>query len=405
MPFEIVLLVKFPEDAELKDRYNGFEELLAVPRPVTKGEPVAKELGPGEHAKRYKNKPVIDSQVKLKNIAGPNLSAVLEKGTGLGALVSRSDGHLCVKNGFLTVTKTVEITGDVGSRTGNLSFDGPVLVHGGVESGYSVTSGADLEVLGLVENASVKAGGDILLKGGMAGGGEGLAQAGKNLYASFVQQGNLEATGSIIMKGLSMDSHLSAGQKIIFEGRSSLVGGEARAREEVSVAVVGSAGAVPTTIRLGVNPFAARVVENKSDKVGSIRKSIGDRLKDAQYAASHLDPPMKLHPKDFMSDLFHVTQMANEGAMERMNPETEEMFHKLGSTLLQIITLVEDLGGVNKKDSSAPDTPCARATLKVGKVAHPGVVVVILGKVYNLEKEYVRARFVLNEDTIEALPL
>ena len=53
--------------------------------------------------------------------------------------------------------------------SGNIQFDGSVVIQGDVAKGMSVKATGDIEVAGIVEMASLEAGGNITVKSGVIG--------------------------------------------------------------------------------------------------------------------------------------------------------------------------------------------------------------------------------------------
>ena len=69
----------------------------------------------------------------------------------------------------LSVVPVLEIKGDVGPATGNIDFVGSVLIRGRIKSGFRVVAKGDVQVERTLEDAEIKAGGNIILQRGIQG--------------------------------------------------------------------------------------------------------------------------------------------------------------------------------------------------------------------------------------------
>lgn len=113
-------------------------------------------------------------------------------------------------------------------------FDGTVYVRGRVESGTTIRAADEIIVDGLVENAVLTAGTNILLRGGARGTEK--IKAGGNVAAAFLESAHVQALGSIQAND-SRDSELFAGGRIHLFGTAA--GGMIKAQRGIHV---GSAG-------------------------------------------------------------------------------------------------------------------------------------------------------------------
>jgi hypothetical protein len=319
-------------------------------------------------------------------------------------LVAEADGYACDCYDQIAVTRIREIFGDVDHALGEMRFRGALRIHGGVLSGVVLATDGDVEIHGLVEGAKITVGGNLILKGGMAGGGEGVCRSGKDVYASYVQQGKVEAGGSILVEGPVMGSELAAGKRIVLKGRSTLVGGSARAREEIVAPVVGSETAIPTEIALGYNPLRSRMareIEADRERLDEERRM---RMTEVVYASSHLGEAVAIVEGELFSNVFAVSEAIRDGVNERLDEEGQKYFKELSNALIGALAVErrrEDLtaGGDDEEG------PYRQATLRVEKVAHPGVTVSILVHTVTLDREYERVRFVMKDDGIEPVNL
>ncbi len=91
---------------------------------------------------------------------GPG-SEILDDGKRVIASVK---GMVSVKNDIICVFPTHNINGDVDIKTGNIQFDGDVVVKGNVREGLKINAGNDVTIYGNVAEANISSGGNIRIE-------------------------------------------------------------------------------------------------------------------------------------------------------------------------------------------------------------------------------------------------
>lgn len=176
---------------------------------------------------------------------------VSEDGT---QLVAGIDGQISYIDGKVSVFATHEVKADVDNSTGNINFIGNVVVMGNVLSGFTIEAGGNVEVMGVVEGATIRAGGDIILRRGMQGMGKGILISGGDIIARYIENSNVEARNDIKAEAI-MHSNVKCGNKLELSGRKGLlVGGSCKVGKEIIAKVIGSHLATVTEIEVGVDP-------------------------------------------------------------------------------------------------------------------------------------------------------
>ncbi len=147
--------------------------------------------------------------------------------------------------------------------TGNIDFDGSVVVVGDVAPGMRVTATGDIQVGGMVDMATLEAGGSIVVKSGVMG-----SLGRKNVEdqhvhcdgcfnAAYVQQAKIDAGDSIFIDDMAMQSDLTAINHIRIgnKKRGHIIGGHVQATLSITARVIGSPNRVRTLCEIGVNPL------------------------------------------------------------------------------------------------------------------------------------------------------
>ena len=81
-------------------------------------------------------------------------------------IVADLDGQLVENNNKIIVDPTIEIKGDVDLSTGNIDFNGSVLIKGSVQAGFAVRADGDVEIRGTISGGNVEAK-NIIVFGGI----------------------------------------------------------------------------------------------------------------------------------------------------------------------------------------------------------------------------------------------
>ena len=173
---------------------------------------------------------------------GKNLRSLIE-----GRPVLDSDGTIRVDE--------VCLLENVDYSTGNVDFPGTIIVEGNVADNFTLRTKGSLIIKKSVGRVFLHADKDIVLSGGVMGRNGGHIEAGNDIYAKFIEQGNLKAGHNILIVEASMHSELVAGDSIIIMGgRGELIGGETIAGNSITVSKLGAVVETRTNLMIGLPP-------------------------------------------------------------------------------------------------------------------------------------------------------
>lgn len=237
-----------------------------------------------------------------------------------------------VQNG-VTVEPTY-ITPVVDLSTGNISFDGTVKVQGDVHAGMAIRATGDIHVAGTVEAATLDAGGDIVVKGGVIGrmdarekeGGESASRVrcGGSFNARFVQNAQIEAGDSIYIDEMVMQSELSAGHQVVVgkpgSQKGHIVGGTVIAALLVKAQVMGSPSHIRTQISVGISPRQHELLKRLDQERKEREKALDDVARLLVFAARN---PGRL-PADALAKAENTRQVALD-RIEALGLEMDEL--------------------------------------------------------------------------------
>lgn len=169
-------------------------------------------------------------------------------------VIANIDGQLNMVANKVSIEQTLVINSDIDNSTGNIIFVGNVFIKGGVNSGFVVEAGGSIEVTGFVEAATIKAGGDIILRSGMNGASKGTIECAGNLTCTFLENCDIHVDGNLNTQ-YTVHSHIKVGGNIELVGKiASLVGGHCHAGGSLSAKTIGNLYGLKTEIVLGALP-------------------------------------------------------------------------------------------------------------------------------------------------------
>ena len=159
----------------------------------------------------------------------------------------------------------------VNLSTGNIHFEGSLLVRGDIAATMEVHVTGDVVVNGTMEAALVEAGGNVTVKGGIIGLAEALQDAaaaartarvvcGGALRAKFIENAVISAGKDVDVEREVRQSSIAAGGSINVgppnTQQSAITGGQTRAMQAVRAGTIGSPSGIPTLVQAGLDPHA-----------------------------------------------------------------------------------------------------------------------------------------------------
>lgn len=214
-----------------KDTFIG---LLAPIVPPKKGEDV---LGQSITAEGDPKPMEFDNTITKTNDTPPKLIANLP-------------GKVVQTGNKITIDEVVLIKGDIGFETGNINTPANVHIKGAIPDRFQVRSEKSITVESVIEAAQVRAGKEIVVKGGIVGRSEGGVTSEGDISAKFCTEANLTAAGDIRIQKQIMASRLYLSGKLLAE-QSAVIGGHVYASQGVEIGYLGNDTDTPTSIVVG----------------------------------------------------------------------------------------------------------------------------------------------------------
>ncbi len=211
-----------------------------------------------------------------RDVPFPNeRSGVVADAEDPNLLVAAVRGHPVAIAGGMRVDDVLTLA-HVDLRTGNVDFEGSLIVEGDVSAGVSIRARGDIIIRGTVESAVVEAGSDLVINGGVIGPDQGTElpewrtelRAGGNIEALFISAARVHADGDVTAREYLNHCETVALGRIELGsrgGRGLLAGGRAQGCLGVAVRRLGTSANVPTHVAAGCCPVLAEINESEQE--------------------------------------------------------------------------------------------------------------------------------------------
>jgi len=184
-------------------------------------------------------------------------------------------GSVSLVRGMVQVHSTLAVDGHVDFSSGNLDFSGDIIIRGDVKSGFRVKTAGNIEVHGVVEDAVVEAGKDILVKGGFEGSGRGVIRAGGKVHVKFIENQTVLAGGSVHVGETILHAQIEAGESVyLISGRGAIIGGKVKARDAITAKILGNAQHTPTIVEMHRDLVTAEDITKEEAELAVIQQDI-----------------------------------------------------------------------------------------------------------------------------------
>lgn len=204
------------------------------------------------------------------------------------------DGKVELSMGILNVLQFHTITGDVDLSVGNIDFKGDLEIMGSIKEGFRVKATGNITVNKLVEAAYVEAGKDILVRGGILGGGKAELSAGGNVYALFIENATINANNCVQADSI-VNCHISAFNDInIFGKTSTIVGGSMKANRMIKTRKIGNELGTMTELTVGIEPDVIHTYTKMSKELEELENKLTKVEKTIELLTSKSEKDEKL---------------------------------------------------------------------------------------------------------------
>ena len=167
---------------------------------------------------------------------------------------AKCEGVMKISGLQVSVVKTLIHEGDVNLASGNLQFDGPIVIQGSIETGAEVYTAKDLTVEGHIRGGSVFVGRTLSVKGGIITSKTGKIICNGDIFADFVENSNIYAKGQILVTKAILSSKVRTLESVIIKNKDGIIAGsELCVGQSVDTGDLGFAQGRDTIVTLGSN--------------------------------------------------------------------------------------------------------------------------------------------------------
>lgn len=371
----------FDVNATAKPKLNAdgsvdFHQLGNI-KPVQVGEKLA-TLTPADRGKAGINvtgAPLPPNKVVVKVLRyGRNITISEDK----CELYSQVAGHITLVDDMVMVSDVYEVPANVDASTGDIEYNGTVVVTGNVNTGYSIQAEGDIVVQGVVEGATLIAGGNIVLKRGMQGMSRGSLDASGNITAKFIENSKVRCNGTLMCDAV-LHSDVESKGKVSILGKKGLInGGHVRSYTDIEATQLGSTMGIST------------VVEILSDAdLVKTQNEVGERVEEVTDTLEQINIV-----------LINIKQSIAKG-----NQITSEQERYLKMAAVKKPKLKKQIAEMEAQYSSLQTVieSAKKVSIKVENIVNPGVKIVIKDVARIINDDVSRCKFVLEGADIKIL--
>lgn len=294
-------------------------------------------------------------------------------------LITEVSGHVTLEVDKVFVSNTYQVAADVDNSTGDIEYDGNVIVTGNVIAGFSIKATGDIIVNGVVEGANLEAGGQIILQRGVQGMNKGRLKAGGNIVSKFMENANVISGGFIESEAI-LHSNITAKGDIVVSGKKGLIiGGYVRSATLIEAKTIGNMMETATIVEVGIDPAV-------KDKVNRLRIKMQEQSED-KYKLKQV-----------------ITLLQKKQQQEGIS---EDKLKKLQAATKQVIVLDQELKTLRKEyDALLLELEeRADASIKVTGSIYPGTKIIVSDAHKYLKAKEDYCKFVKDEGEVTRKPL
>lgn len=176
---------------------------------------------------------------------------VIEKN---GSFYSKITGVLEISNSSVEVERTLIHNGSVNLSSGDISYDGPILIQGNVESNATVYGPDKITIEGMISSGNVISGGDLIVHGGILTGEECKVVCGGDLNCDFIDNGKVQCKGEVIVKNVIMNSTVTSGKNITVNSpEGAIAGSKVTCHKDIKTHHLGLSSSGKTEVHIGLD--------------------------------------------------------------------------------------------------------------------------------------------------------
>ncbi|MDD4444757.1 MAG: FapA family protein [Eubacteriales bacterium] len=219
-------------------------------------------------------------------------------------LLAACDGVIKYTRDKVDIQETLNIPSNVDQLTGNIDFTGDVVIGGDVCDGFSVKSGGNIIVKGVVECARLEAAGSIHISNGINGGDRADIIAGSDFRSLYIENAVLHVQGNIYADYIIGSIVTCMGNVELMGRKELIIGGEIKVSGNINAREIGNESERVTLIEvLGIETTDTeaicqmkeerdscagnlKAISEVVERFNTLRESRSELLPEEQYEAA-----------------------------------------------------------------------------------------------------------------------
>ncbi|MCL2565166.1 MAG: FapA family protein [Defluviitaleaceae bacterium] len=289
-------------------------------------------------------------------------------------LLAERSGQIVQSGSSISISEILEIKQDVDNSTGNVDFNGSVVVNGNILQGFRVAAVGNIEVKGIIEGAEVVCEGNLVAAKGILGMNTSSIKVSGSVSARSIQDADMEVGGDIASTGI-MHSDVRCNGRIELSGKGVLVGGTVFCKEAITANILGSPLGTQTDIKTGLEPKLYEKYKELVAEFQAIKKQAEDLAKELAVLGKpeNINDLPEFKKKSYIKTLYEAKAVQDKYAAKRaevlkVRTELEEFKHSGKISALGAVHPGVNLQIGNAVMSVRDELPKCRFTNDEGRV-------------------------------------
>ncbi|HDR05177.1 MAG TPA: DUF342 domain-containing protein, partial [Candidatus Marinimicrobia bacterium] len=297
-------------------------------------------------------------------------------------LYSQIDGYIVSENNLLAVDNVYRVHGNIDLNTGNIKYNGTVIIDGDVRSGYRVYATDSIYIDGTVEAANIYSqNGDVVIRHGVLGRGRANILAGGQINAGFIQDATVGAKKDVIIDRYILNSGISSGGRVILKKNEGLIrGGKIHADEGVEAIELGSDQSKDTEVIVSSNDYYE--MDSRKWEIKKAEETLMNHVNTIKRRV------------EFLRLL--------EQRLKRLSPEKQNELNEASDELNSKMSQLEALRMQEQLIDNERNREETSKTVIIRGVLHKGVKIGIGNKEVLVDKNMFNVRYIRRGDQIFA---
>lgn len=257
---------------------------------------------------------------------------------GKGNMVlAQADGLLDRSGNTICIRDTISVDEYVDFNTGNISFNGNIEIRKGVRDCFKVQADGDIEVQGLIEAATIIAGGELRALGGFAGRERGTANIKGDLIAKYLDAVEVNVRGNLCVDRelINCNTEVLGG---IDSPRGAIIGGDTLVAGRVEVAELGAEGLPQTTVQINVVPHLDPLIHDLERIIDGLIDDRDKLVEEQEMIQKTSGSRVTSQHKERLCELMYEIAEV-QALLDRAEPSIEKVREKADSMRLADVTV------------------------------------------------------------------